>query len=317
MDTKEDKIYRILDLYTRMLDGSTVNKKEEAARFGVTEKSIQRDIKDIRAFLSCQAGEGVIGEIVCGQSGYRLKQKKEKWLENGEMLAVMKILLESRAFKQKEMNNILKKLVKCCLPPESQRLMEELCANESIHYVELHYEKSFIDRMWQIALAAKEQRCIEITYEKPGEEKAVLRKVEPLAVLFSEFYFYMAANIQNIDKAKEFQVAGDRLPTIYRIDRIKTLKVLDEHFEVLYAERFEEGEYRKRVQLMYGGKSRRVEFWYKGPSLEAVLDKLPTAKAVETDKEHKRYKIRAETIGKGVEMWLKSQGDYIEDVRWF
>lgn len=62
-------------------------------------------------------------------------------------------------------------------------------------------------------------------------------------------------------------------------------------------------------------KTAKVEFWYKGWSLEAVLDKLPTAKVIKEDVENKRYLIRAETFGKGIDMWLKSQGDYIEVVK--
>ena len=42
--------------------------------------------------------------------------------------------------------------------------------------------------------------------------------------------------------------------TIYRIDWIKERKVLEEKFYIPYHSRFEEGEFRKRVQFMYGGK---------------------------------------------------------------
>lgn len=39
------------------------------------------------------------------------------------------------------------------------------------------------------------------------DKKVVKRKVEPQAILFSEFYFYLAANIEGIDKEKAFDVA--------------------------------------------------------------------------------------------------------------
>ena len=99
--------------------------------------------------------------------------------------------------------------------------------------------------------------------------------------------------------------------TIYRIDRIRSFKVLDEHFHVPYAGRFEEGEFRKRVQFMYGGKLERIKFRYTGPSLEAVLDRLPTAKVISEDADG--WTISAEVFGKGVEMWLRSQGDYVKE----
>ena len=79
---------------------------------------------------------------------------------------------------------------------------------------------------------------------------------------------------------------------------------------VPYSQRFSEGEFRKRVQFMFGGKLQTVRFKYTGPSIEAVLDRLPTAEVVgEQDGE---YEIRAEVFGKGIDMWLRSQGEYIE-----
>lgn len=145
------------------------------------------------------------------------------------------------------------------------------------------------------------------------EHKLVQRKIEPRAILFSEFYFYLTANISGIDKEKAFDEEKDAFPTIYRIDRIRSLKVLEEHFSIPYKEHFEEGEYRKRIQFMYGGKLQRTKFWYNGPSVEAVLDRLPTAKILK--EEDGKYLITAETFGIGIEMWLRSQGAYVEIVK--
>ena len=67
--------------------------------------------------------------------------------------------------------------------------------------------------------------------------------------------------------------------------------------------RFEEGEFRKRIQFMQGGKLRRIKFKYKGNSLEAVLDRLPTAEIVK--KEDDGVVLQAEVFGNGVDMWLR------------
>ena len=79
-----------------------------------------------------------------------------------------------------------------------------------------------------------------------------------------------------------------------------------------YQDRFEEGEFRKRVQFMYGGKLQKIKFWFYGDSVEAVLDRLPTAQIIEQGE--KGYLISAEVFGKGVDMWLRSQGDWVERV---
>ena len=112
-----------------------------------------------------------------------------------------------------------------------------------------------------------------------------------------------------MEDKSDFDNPDDLLPTIYRIDRIRSVKVLNEHFRVLYAKRFEEGEFRKRVQFMYGGRLEHNRFRYTGPSLEAVLDRLPTAQVLSEDAGG--WLISAEVLGKGIDMWLKSQGEYV------
>lgn len=51
MTEKHSKNSRTLDMYVRLCEGKIINKTEEAVRYGVDERSIQRDIDDIRAFL--------------------------------------------------------------------------------------------------------------------------------------------------------------------------------------------------------------------------------------------------------------------------
>lgn len=86
--------------------------------------------------------------------------------------------------------------------------------------------------------------------------------------------------------------------------------MLPEKFRIPYTDRFEEGEFRKRIQFMMGGRLQKVKFKYKGSSVEAVLDRLPTARII--DEEDGAYIISAEVFGKGINMWLRSQGDMVE-----
>lgn len=119
----------------------------------------------------------------------------------------------------------------------------------------------------------------------------------------------MAAFIDDEEVKEDFDVIGDSFPTIYRIDRIKRLNVLEETFRMPYKDRFEEGEFRKRIQFMYGGRLQRIRFKYSGLDVDAVLDRLPTAKVL--SEEDGVYTISAEVFGKGIDMWLRSQGENI------
>lgn len=94
-NAQEDKAERILSLYSRLREGRIVNKSDEAARFGVSLRTIQRDIADIQNFLQnqqCETGE--IQDIVFDRSenGYRLETKKHMGLAAKEILAAGKII---------------------------------------------------------------------------------------------------------------------------------------------------------------------------------------------------------------------------------
>lgn len=151
---------------------------------------------------------------------------------------------------------------------------------------------------------------MEIQYERLKEPKLVTRKVEPVGIMFSEYYFYLTAFLRDIDKEKKFENKDDLFPTIYRIDRIRSFKVLDERFTVPYAERFEEGDFASGCSLCMAASWNTFGFRYTGKSLEAVLDRLPTARIISED--DNSWIISAEVFGKGAEMWLRSQGDMVE-----
>ena len=65
MDTGKDKVGRMLAIYSKLMDGHIVNKLEEASNFKVNERSIQRDIDDIRNYLEQEAVDhGIHNEII-------------------------------------------------------------------------------------------------------------------------------------------------------------------------------------------------------------------------------------------------------------
>lgn len=309
----DDKIDRVLGIYSKLMNGSIINKAEEAQNYGVNERSIQRDIEDIRSYLDKSSVDtGIMNTVIYDRinKGYRLEQIYAMKLSNSEILAICKILLDSRAFTKKEMTSMISRLIDCCVPKINRKEVNDLIQNEEYHYIELQHRSEFIDKMWDIGKAIREHNYVEIKYQRVKDKAVVTRKVKPVSLMFSEYYFYVTAFIEDEEVKADFDVLNDSYPTIYRIDRIREYKVLDDKFRIPYANRFEEGEFRKRIQFMYGGKLQRVRFTYSGSSIEAVLDRLPTA-VIESENEGV-YTVSAEVFGKGIEMWLKSQGDMVQ-----
>ena len=220
------KIQRILGIYTRLLNGYLVNKAEEAQNYGVNERTIQRDIDDIRNFFELDVkNTGIINSIVYNRTdkGYRLEQIYQLKLTNSEVLAICKILLDSRALRKEEMSDILDKLISCCVPENNQKLVKELIQNEQFHYVEPRHKTKFLDTMWEIGQAIRNCQYIEIEYMRTKDKAVVKRTLKPVAIMFSEYYFYLTAFIDDKELQMNFDVINDSFPTIYRIDRITSV----------------------------------------------------------------------------------------------
>ncbi len=88
---KKSKNYRVLDIYHRLCEGHTVIKSAEAITHGVDERSIQRDIDDIRDFLDEQhitKGDGreVMYDRV--RKGYVMLGDEPSMMTNGEIMVM-------------------------------------------------------------------------------------------------------------------------------------------------------------------------------------------------------------------------------------
>lgn len=309
----KDKASRVLRLQAKLLNGEIVNKLEEADYYNVDERTIQRDIATIKDFFSTDAANrGILNTVVYDSEagGYRLETSYKRTLSNAETLAVCKILLDSRAFLKDEMKEILDKLISNCVPEKNRKLVKDLIGNEEYHYIELKHGIDFLDTLWAFGQAIRACQYVEMEYRRTKDKAIVKRKIKPVAIMFSEYYFYITAFIDDKKVKESFDVLNDAYPTIYRVDRIVSYKVLEERFKMPYADRFQEGEFRKKIQFMYGGKLNKIRFEYTGPDVNAVLDRLPTAK-VESEKDGV-YRIKAEVFGTGIDMWIRSQGEYVK-----
>ena len=97
MTDKHSKNSRTLDLYVRLCEGKLINKTEEALHFGVDERSIQRDIDDIRAFLGNRSATHTSDtrKITYDrtQKGFLMTGAEGSAMTNSEILAVRRSFL--------------------------------------------------------------------------------------------------------------------------------------------------------------------------------------------------------------------------------
>jgi predicted DNA-binding transcriptional regulator YafY len=300
--TNQNKTYRVLRIYEKLIAGDGLVRKELADCFDVSKKTIKRDIKEINRYfqeIDNNYHKDYINYDYQNKAHFLNHDQKLNFTQK-EILAIVKVILESRAFCKEETEQIINKLINR-VPFNLQSNIKEVIANELYHYSELEHQSKLLDLIWKTSLAVKENRVIEIKYSSLSKDNLVERKIEPQGLMFSEYYFYLIAH--HYKQKDDFKI-------VYRLDRIEEIQISTEHFKVNYTDRFQEGEFRKRVQFMYPGKLMKLKFKFWGDSIEAVLDRLPTAEII--DEENGKYIIKAEVFGKGIKMWLLSQGDKLE-----
>lgn len=193
------RLDRILYIQQVLVQGGVLNKQQTADHFGVSEKTIQRDLDTLRNhFADSEPRREILYNSAKG--GYLLDDTLARFLTSSEILAVCKILLGSRSMVKEEMFPILDKLIRACTPLDRLNQVKDLIGNERFHYVEPQHGRRFIESLWEIGTAVENHNVIEITYCRTHDGETRVRTIEPVGILFSEYYFYLAAFIEGIDK---------------------------------------------------------------------------------------------------------------------
>lgn len=291
---------RVLDIFYRAMKGENLSVQKIADEYGVSTKSISRDINEIKNFLS--DNRDIVGntELKYSSSSRSYYLEFENFLLSKELMAIMKIMVGCRAFSKLEVLELSSKL-KNFISYHDKEMLDHLLAKEMYHYNEVNHDcKSVINNIWQLTHCIHDKIEISVTYYKV-DRKLVERRIKPIAITFSDYYFYLIAYHSDKDDWK---------PLYYRIDRIINIVEHRNRFTIDREHDFDEGDLRSKIQFMFPGDYRKIRFEYSGPSVQAILDKIPTAKIVDARGNIKI--IEAETYGTGVNMFLLSQGKMVK-----
>ena len=295
------KQYRILEIFFRALRGEDISVKKLADEYNVSTKSISRNVADLKAFLA--DNRELVGNTEFEYSHrdkcYRLFM--DEFLNSKELFSLIEVMIGARAFSRDELLVLVDKLKRFTTSEDKSKL-NELIRKELYHYPEVKHDcESVQARLWQIVNCITDKKEISIEYYRM-DRKWVTHRIRPVSVMFTDYYFYLIAF-----KADDKQ---DK-PCYFRLDRIKDITEHRKKFTTDSTPEFDEGMLRKRSLFMWPGKLRTIRFEFSGPSVQAVLDKLPTAKIIERLGNNK-YLIEAETYGDGIKMWLLSQGAWVK-----
>jgi predicted DNA-binding transcriptional regulator YafY len=290
----------MLEIFFRVMKGEHISVKNLANEYSVSNRSISRDLGEIKSFLSNYRDLVGNTELKYASNSKTYYLELDNCLLSKELLAMIKMMIGCRALSKMEIIGLVSKL-KMVTSSHDRNMLDKIILKEMYHYNEVGHDcKSVIDNLWQLTRCIDEKIEITVSYYKTSREQ-VSRRLMPVAVTFSDYYFYLIA--YRCDK-------DDWKPLFYRVDRIVNVIEHRKHFTINKAHNFDEGELRSKIQFMFPGIYRKIRFSYTGESVQAILDRIPTAKVI--DKRGEAAIIEAETYGTGVNMFLLSQGSRVK-----
>lgn len=254
---ESNKNDRMLEIFMRSLRGEAITVKTLADEYGVSTKSISHDISKIQNFLSDHRELMQNAELNYSRKSRTYLLSNDEFLKNRELFAVVKILIGSRSLNKDEILTLISKLKKFTTVSDREKL-DNLIRKEIYHYHEVKSDcKSVIENLWKIIQAIEEKNILTIIYYKINREE-VKRKIKPVSIMFSEYYFYLIAYMAD-DKGFK--------PRYFRVDRISAITEHRERFELDKKHDFDEGDLREKNQFMFPGENIKVRFEFSGLSV--------------------------------------------------
>ncbi|WP_332236849.1 helix-turn-helix transcriptional regulator [Sporolactobacillus sp. KGMB 08714] len=234
MGEESNKIERILFFYDKLMTGDIVSKSELAQHFDVHERTIRRDVQDIRYYLArFYIKRDIIYDPIA--KGYKMVHAAP--LHLGEIVALSKIVLDSHVLNNDESKDLFAIIESHFLQSKPQWL-ENFVNHELMNYqpgVKAFQIFSLLDTIIKGIYQKKKLQVIRVEGHKRIENK-----VCPVGLIYKDAAFYLAAVVD-----RDPHQQGEDKPIPIKLQRDLTIKMSPEHFN-LASNSFDEEEFKKR-----------------------------------------------------------------------
>lgn len=219
---KTDKATRVLMLYHRLLQGEHIDKAGFSVEHGINERTFDRDIEDIRVFLSdIYSVEEVVYDVET--KSYSMTEGKLKPLDRMEATIILKILLSSESLREDEMNGLIHSILSLVNKTDKQILSDFLSHEQYLSQETEAIVKIIIDLYTVIC------RGMDIEIQiNDYNEKIVKKQVSPLDIILEDKVFCLVcAETTNLHSYIN-----------YPVNAIKGFKVLNTAYVGVYKEKY-------------------------------------------------------------------------------
>ena len=289
---------RIVHLFCRLLQRERLNRENVIEEYKINSRTFDRDISDIRSVLS-ELHE--CDELIYDRNDkcYYLSRGGQQDFTGMDVMAILKVLLGSRALCHDEMMQLVD-AIRSLLPYEDRKDLYYAIEDELKNYIEPLHGKAVMKLQWELNKCIINKQKIQIIYTKLNGEQ-IERDVLPVNVVFAEFYFYLVA----FRDETEYEY-----PAFFRLDRIKSFKILGKVGENILYSNFKYSDMRSAVQFMYTGDLMGIKLRCNKTALEAVLDRVPRYEILKEADDDVLLSVTA--FGEGFIRWVAMQGKDVE-----
>lgn len=188
MESRTDKNTRLLMLYDALLNGNGVDKNAFSMEHGINERSFDRDIEDIRLFLSeSYSGEDLYFDR--RDNSYFLSGSRPKYMDRMEAVVISKIILESGLLRKDEMCGLLESVLASVAPRDAKIIEEHLLRD--IQNYESGTEVAILKFVEDLYDVLKSGRDVKV-FVKDGENTRTER-ISPLEIVCEKSVFQLVA----------------------------------------------------------------------------------------------------------------------------
>lgn len=183
LECKTNKATRVLMLYHRLLQGEHIDKAGFSVEHGINERTFDRDIEDIRVFLSnIYSVEEVVYDVKT--KTYSMTEGKLKPLDRMEATIILKILLSSESLREDEMKGLIHSILSLVNKTDKQLLFDFLSHEQYLSQETEAIVKMIIDLYTVI------RRGMDIEIQiNDYNEKIVKKQVSPLDIILEDKVF--------------------------------------------------------------------------------------------------------------------------------
>ncbi len=293
-----DKVSRVVIFFVKLMKGEKIYKADFAKTHNISERSVDRDIEDLRNILSELHSDS---EIVYDKSEnvYYMTRIHDYETNSTEVITILKILLGTRSLRIDEMQRVVK-ATKLMLNPVERKETSDAIYDEMNSYIPPVHNKPILETINHLNQVILKRLVIKIDYTKNNGVE-IQRTIVPLIIIFSEFYFYLIGFRDD----KKFTY-----PAFFRIDRIKNILVMHKTYSKAIYQSYNAAGMKNCLQFMYAGELLIVKVKCKNFAVEAFKDRLTNNWLIEDNGDYKIF--GAKIFGEGFIRWALSQGNAIE-----